>query len=623
VSDTVKTPCKGPQLEQLLAKAKSLPTAAGCYLMKAKDEEVLYVGKAKNLKARVVTYFNESAKAVKTIHMVEKVRDFDFIMAGNEAEALILEHNLIKKHSPRYNIRLRDDKSYPYVVIALGEPFPTLRYQRRPKRNDPKTLVFGPFPNAGEVSEVLRLMIKCFGLRDCSVKEFSSRREPCLLYQMKQCTAPCRQLIEQKDYQALLESALAFFQGDPQNTIEQLKLRMSDFAQAEAFEHAAFIRDSLPVFEKFIMADKQANAELDGVHRDIDILAYHVGEIEVDISLYLVRNNLLLGSKTFHFPLADCQEEMEMELIRFALQYYAETHDSLPVVIVTDLSASAMKLFQTGVSKICNTAIEVFPPEVAYGELFRLASEHAREGQRIRIVNEDSPFLGLGFLQNLLQLKERPRRLECFDIAIWQGESPTAGIVVFEEGQPFKKDYRFYHLTSRPEGNNDFAFLREAFSKRLEKGHYPDVFVVDGGKGQLSQFIALLDEHKLAVPVIALAKECGGKVGVEERIFIPGRANPLPLLKSRALMKILVAMRDEAHRFSRKLHHHAFHKERLGGWLDDIAGIGPKAKQKIIQKLEMGIADLQKLSALELHDLFDLDHGQAQNLHDRLQKLSR
>ncbi|MEK6623752.1 MAG: excinuclease ABC subunit UvrC [Bdellovibrionota bacterium] len=625
MSNTVKTPCKGPQLGQLLAKAKSLPTGPGCYLMKAKDEEVLYVGKAKNLKSRVVTYFNESAKAVKTVHLVEKVHNFDFIIAGNEAEALILEHNLIKKHSPRYNIRLRDDKSYPYVVVALGESFPTFRYQRRPKRSDPKTLVFGPFPNAGEVSEVLRLMVKCFGLRDCSMKEFSSRREPCLLYQMKQCSAPCRQMIGAKDYHELVESALAFFQGCPHKTIEQLKHRMLAYAQEEAFEHAAFIRDSLPVFEKFILADKQANAELNGAHRDIDILAYHTGVAggfagEVDLSLYLVRNNLLLGSKTFHFPVADCLEEIEMEFIRFALQYYAETHDSLPVVIVTDLPVSSIELFQTGVSKICGTKIEVISPTQAYQELFRLASEHAREGQRIRILNEDSPFLGLGFLQNLLQLPERPRRLECFDIAIWQGENPTAGVVVFEEGKPLKKDYRFYHLTARLEGNNDYAFMREALIKRLEKGHYPDVFVVDGGKGQLSLFVSLIEEFKLSIPVIALAKERGGDKRVDERIFIPGRANALPLARSRALMKILVSMRDEAHRFSRKLHHHAFHQDRTGKWLDEIDGIGPKAKQKILQKLELNMSELQKRSALELRDLFDLDHRQAQNLHDRLQK---
>ncbi|MBI2519445.1 MAG: excinuclease ABC subunit UvrC [Bdellovibrio sp.] len=622
MSDTVKTPCKGPQQEKLLAKAKSLPTGPGCYLMKAKDDEVLYVGKAKNLKARVVTYFNESSKALKTIHMVEKVRDFDFIIAGNEAEALIIEHNLIKKHSPRYNIRLRDDKSYPYVVIALGESFPTFRYLRRPKRNDPKTLVFGPFPNAGEVSEVLRLMIKCFGLRDCSLQEFNSRREPCLLYQMKQCTAPCRQLVGKKEYDELMQSALAFFQGAPDKTIDHLKQRMLAFAQTEAFEHAAFIRDSLPLLEKFVLAEKQTNAELDGLHKDIDILAYHVGEIEVDISLYLVRNNLLLGSKAFHFPLADCQEEIEMELIRFALQYYAETHDSLPVAIVTDLSAPATTLFQVGVSKVCDAPIEVFSPKIAYPELFRLASEHAREGQRIRVLNEEGPFVGLGFLQNLLHLKERPKRLECIDIAIWQGERPTAGIVVFEEGRPVKKDYRFYHLTARPEGNNDFAFMREALAKRFEKRHYPDVFVLDGGKGQLSQFVSLLEEYKLSIPVVALAKERGGDVVKQERIFIPGRSNPLPLIKSRALMKILVFMRDEAHRFSRKLHHHAFHKDRLGGWLDGIEGIGAKAKQKIIQRLEMSVTELRQLSALELCNLFDLDHRQAQNLYDRLQKLS-
>ncbi len=579
------------------------------------------MGKAKNLKARVVTYFNQSSKTLKTLHLVDKIEDFNFILAGNEAEALVLEYNLIKKHRPRYNISLRDDKSYPYIVIAMDEPFPTLRYQRRVKRGMPHTLVFGPFPNAGDVSEVLRLLIKCFGLRDCSVKEFKSRKEPCLLYQMKHCAAPCRNHISESDYRKLLEGALAFFQGTPHKTIELLKQRMADFAEQEAFEHAAFIRDSLPILETFILSEKQSNAELENGQRDIDVIAYHAGDIEVDISLYLVRKGLLMGSKSFHFPVADCQEELEMELLRFALQYYGETRDSLPSLIVCGLPTSLRELFQTGVTEICERKIKVRSPSSMYSELFQLASDHAREIQRIRVTNDYGPFEGLEFLQDLLRLKERPKRLECFDIAIWQGERPTAGIVVFEEGRPVKKDYRFYHLTERPEGNNDFAFMHEALKKRLEKGNLPDVFVVDGGKGQLSQFVSLLSEFKLDIPAIALAKERGTENKVEERIFIPGRANPLPMGKSRSLIKILAQMRDEAHRFSRKLHHHSFHKDRMGGWLDGIEGIGPKAKQKILQKIEISILELQKLSARELQDYFDLNQLQANNLHDRLQKL--
>jgi excinuclease ABC subunit C len=219
--------------------------------------------------------------------------------------------------------------------------------------------------------------------------------------------------------------------------------------------------------------------------------------------------------------------------------------------------------------------------------------------------------------------------MECFDIAIWQGEKPTAGRVVFDLGKPSKKDYRFYHLQPRPEGNNDFAFLREAFERRLEKGDLPDVFVVDGGKGQLSQFTSLLSEFKLNIPAIAIAKE-RVKSGfqsdeiekVEERIFIPGRSNALSLSKVRPLLKILATMRDEAHRFSRKLHHKSFHENRLGNWIDEVPEIGVKTKEKILQKIDRSILELKGMSVEELAAHFGLNSKQAKNLFDQLQKMN-
>jgi len=631
---------KNKHILGLLDQAKSLPAAPGCYIMKSSEGEVLYVGKAKSLKSRVVSYFNESSKSTKTLHLVERINSFDFMLVGNEAEALVLENNLIKKHAPRYNIRLRDDKSYPYIVIDRREPSPTLQYLRRVKRESQK-VIFGPFPNAGEISQIMTTLIKSLGLRDCSLSEFRSRKEPCLLFQMKHCKAPCTNQISNEEYLENLELAMAFFKGKTKKTIAALEQKMLKAAECEEFEHAAFLRDSINKLSQFLTGREQSLAEMKTEVGNVDIFAYHLGDQEVEVAILLVRNNLLLGSKTFHFPKLDCQEEIPEEFSRFVLQYYSESHDIYPERIIFPKGVQeddlARHLYRQALSTVMGQEVqfEDEPREKSLKSLVTLAINQASEAQRVRIENQSGPFVGLNYLKEILNLPERPKRLECFDIAIWQGEAPTAGAVVFVEGRPLKQDYRHFHLTERPEGNNDFAFMREAFIKRIEsekgagekqnKVPFPDVFLVDGGKGQLNQFLQVMEEFKIQIPVIAIAKEktkadfkSDAVVKSEERLFIPGRANPLPLKQSLALSKILVAMRDEAHRFSRRLHHHKGRKNRHGAWIDGIAGIGPKTKQKILQKLEGSIQELKEHSIQELKSRFDLTEAQAKSFYDWL-----
>jgi excinuclease ABC subunit C len=543
-------------------KARLLPTKPGCYLMKNKNDQIIYVGKAKNLRARVSSYFNNSPKGPKTEILVTHITDFDFIITENDAESFVLENNLIKKHTPKYNIRLKDDKSYPYVVINTNEPFPRLEFIRRVKRGKGID-VYGPFVTGSNVWDVIRILTKSFCLRDCKLSDFKTRKEPCLLYQMKQCSAPCVGKISASDYEKDLNLARDLFSGSGNKTLRELEKRMQLAAENEEFEKAAQIRDNLTVLSEFANNFKQTNAELDR-DSNIDIVAYYQGEIEVDLSIYMMRNGVLLGHKNFSFSNLEIVDDIEETVNNFLFQYYSSTYDSLPQLIVTQMSDESNNLLEAGMQTL-EKNIRVRPPQKQYDSLLNLTRDHAFEQQRVRMLHEDSVYVGLNKLKDLLGLRERPVVLECYDIAIFQGTSPTASQIVFHDGKADKKKYRYYHLEQRPEGNNDFAMMKELITRRSDNGNLPDVFIVDGGLGQVNVFKEALKEFNIPIPVIGIAKSkvVRTKNGFknedikrsEERLIIPGRTNPYMLNQNRSLYKIIVQMRDEAHRFSRKLHH--------------------------------------------------------------------
>nr|BDT29639.1 excinuclease ABC subunit UvrC [Bacteriovorax sp. HI3] len=552
-------------------KAKLLPTKPGCYLMKNKDGQIIYVGKAKNLRSRVSSYFNNSAKNAKTDILVSHITDFDFIMTTSDAESFVLENTLIKKHTPKYNIRLKDDKSYPYVVINHNEPFPRLEFVRRVKRAK-GVEVYGPFVTGSNVWDIIRILTQSFCLRDCTLSEFRKRKEPCLLYQMHQCSAPCVGKISAENYEKDLDYARDMFSGSGSKTIKELERRMYEASENEEFEKAALIRDNLRVLSDFANNFKQENAE-HGDEKNLDIVAFYQGEIEVDISVYMMRNGVLLGHKNFNFSNLDIVESLEESVLNFLFQYYSTTYDSLPDLIITQMDQENNEMLEAGVNTLGKT-IRVRPPQKKYDSFLNLTRDHAFEQQRVRLLHEDSVYVGLNKLKDLLSLKERPVVLECYDVAIFQGSSPTASQIVFHDGKPDKKNYRYYHLEERPEGNNDFAMMRELIIRRSDNGSLPDVFIVDGGWGQVNVFKEALKELEIKVPVVGIAKSKNvrTKEGFrsedikksEERLIIPGRANPYFLNQNRSLFKIIVQMRDEAHRFSRKLHHKEETKRVLG-----------------------------------------------------------
>ena len=590
--------------------------------MRDKNGRVIYVGKAKKLKSRVTSYFNNSAKSLKTEYMVSHVTNFDFIITRSDAESFILENNLIKEHSPKYNIRLRDDKSYPYIQVNWSEPFPRLEYVRRPKKGKGKEL-FGPYPTGSNISVIMRILTKSFGLRDCSLSEFKSRKTPCLLYQMKQCSAPCVQYITNEKYQQDLELVIGFFQGPikARRTIDRLYEKMENLAESEEFEMAAIIRDQLGILEDFLAKSFDQKVESLNSEKNIDIWSYYNGNEEVDMTVYLIRSGMLLGQKNFNFVKGEIIEEIEEEILSKIVHYYSDPEEIQPEIVVVDFEESEIHpvheaLTTFGIGKVLGRSKK-------YSPLIEMSRKYAEEIQRVRMTNMDSVFIGLNKLKDLLNLKERPKTLECYDVAIWQGQSPTASQIVFEEGKADKTKYRYYHLETRPEGNNDFAMMREVITRRLDNGNLPDVFIIDGGIAQVNTVVAVLNELKIDLPVVGIAKSkdlTSGELKAkevnrsEERLIIPGRANPYILNKCPSLFKTIVSMRDEAHRFSRKLHHKAESKRVLSTWLDEVKGLGEDNKKKILSQLSMTQDELKEYTVNDLMNYFGIKSPQAKAL---------
>lgn len=617
------------RLMELQSKANTMPKTSGCYFMRGKHGEIIYVGKAKNLKSRVSSYFNKSTKSPKTQVLVGHIYDFDFMLTQSDAESFVLENNLIKEHKPKYNIMLKDDKTYPYLAINFNHDFPKLEYVRRPKRRKGVEL-FGPFPVGSNISKILRVLTKAFRLRDCSMHEFNSRKTACILHQMNQCSAPCVGYIKKGEYKRDLEMAVNFFRNKKKvmKTLDYLTTTMMNHAEKEEFELAGIVRDYLEELDEF--AQKSFDQSVESLSSsNCDIVSYYVGEEEVDISLYLIRQGNLIGHKNFHFLNADLFDEVETEIVQAMLQYYSQNSDVLPEKIITDLSQSHSKEFEAALCKIVGEGIRfsIHSKTKKYESLINSTRNHAKESQRVRVKNQDSVYVGLNRLKTLLSLKDRPKILECYDIAIWQGKSPAASQVVFYEGKPDKKQYRHYHMTELPEGNNDFAMMREVFERRLKHGNYPDVFIVDGGIQQVNTVKKVLDELSVTVPVIGIAKARDlKKAGFrfadvklsEERLVIPNRSNPFILNKCPGLMRIVVQMRDEAHRFSRRLHHKAEKKRVIQSWIDRVKGLNKEVRAQILRTNTLTRDELFEMNINDLQNFLGLKTKHARALYDFL-----
>ena len=607
-------------LTELLNEANQMPKQSGCYLFKNSEDVVLYIGKAKILRNRVRSYFSGSNLSVKNQIMISKVRSIGFFVTQTDAESYILENNLIKEHRPKYNIGFRDDKTYPYIRIDLNHSFPRLEYLRKPKKKQ-KQKILGPYPVGSGIFQVLKKITEVYQLRDCSDSDFKSRKRPCLLYQMKKCTAPCVGYIDEESYREDLNQAWNFFNGKGiKKTFSFLKEKMLQLSDDEKFEEASMTRDLINELEGFVEEKYDQNVELSQL-KNLDIIGVYRGEVETDISFYQVRRGLLLGYENFHFLNIDIGDDFSDFLESFIFQYFEKMEFNRAEKIVCDES----QINQNHLSNILNEAFEnnvnISKPR---GEkergLFKATTEHAKQMQIVRDQKNDSVYSALTELQRILNLKERPKLLECYDVAVWQGKSPTASQVVFFEGRADKKLYRYYHLEERPEGNNDFAMMKEVLERRLKHGGFPDIFIVDGGRAQLNVFKKLLEEKELNIPVVGIAKAKNHNES-EERLIVHNRINPYLLKRHKGLLNLLVAMRDEAHRFSRKLHHKQENKRIMVSWVDRVPNLKYDIRQKIKSNLSYSTKEIKKLSVIDLVNAFQISIGDAKRIYHYAKRL--
>lgn len=580
-----------PALDGLKLKVAEFPTQPGVYLMKNAKDKVIYVGKAKSLRARVRSYFNVSDQSIKTRYLMLNAVAIDYLLTKTEVEAFLLEASLIKKYRPRYNIRLKDDKAYPYIRVSLEHEFPRFYLARRVQSGG--DMFFGPYSSSLSVRETIRFLNRTFKIRDCSDGFFKSRRRPCISHQIGQCSAPCVGLISAEAYRTDIDSGLQFLKGRSHKILKDLGARMRTAAEEERFEYAARLRDSIRAIER--IWERQTVVTM---HEDLDqdVIAFVGDPRGTMIETLHVRGGRVIGSRPHFINRFDAgaeREDVRDWLTSFLNQYYSENIIPDEIILPVDLGHDIIKLLQAVFIERQGKKAKVAMATGSEGKkLMDLAMTNARSHLQDAVSKADQQAKGLEQIQQKFGLPKPPHRLECYDISNFQGAENVASQVVFEDGLPRKDDYRRYKIKT-VEGSNDFASMKEVLSRRFRHTEYedPDLVVVDGGKGQLKMAVEALKEiGRPDIRVIGMAKaRTQGEfhdqevVASEERFFLPGRQNPVTFPPHSEAFHILVGLRDEAHRFAITYHRKLREKKSLASVLDAVVGLGEKRKQALLK----------------------------------------
>jgi excinuclease ABC subunit C len=608
-----------PPRNALETKIALLPKAPGVYILKNKKGVIIYVGKAKSLRNRVQSYGKQhTASPPGKMHsMVSQISDLDHLVTTTEKEALILESTLIKRHRPRYNVILKDDKNYPYIKLTLEEQFPRLSLVRRVKKDS--SLYFGPFTSAQAVRETLKVIHQHFLLRKCQSKTFQFRQRPCLNYQMGQCPAPCFKLIDEKHYHSVVREVELFLKGQNKKLITVLQETMEKESDKLNFETAAKIRDRITSLKKTL--EQQKTVTLDFTDRDV--IALHRDEQGVTLVILFIRNGQLIGSKDFtlvNAPLPN--EEIISSLVN---QFYAEGR-LIPQEILIPCSLEDQGVIQDVLRDRKGGRVELITPrkgkKVQLIELARLNAESVFTAHQHK--REDVAACAAE-LKELLHLKQTPVTIECYDISNWGGQLAVGSMVQFKDGEPVKNNYRRFRIKCSA-GADDCGMLYEVLTRRLTRGEeiapLPDLLVVDGGKGQLNAARKVVDELDLKLfDVIALAKgKRKGEAGAREthktpeQIFIPNRKNPVILPFRSAALLLLERIRDESHRFALRYHKKLRHKENLHSSLEDIPGVGEKMRNRLLTHFG-SVENVTKASVNELCQVPFVKQKTAEKIH--------
>lgn len=567
--------------KKLLAeRVDSASSGPGVYLMKNVDGLVIYVGKAKNLKKRLASYFKrESHTDMKTGVLVTKIDHFDTILTHSEQEALILEANLIRKYKPRYNMILKDDKRYPLLRIDITTDYPNITIARKMKKDGAR--YFGPYASAGAVHHTLKFINKNFKLRKCSNQVFKNRVRPCLYHQIGVCLAPCCLDVGLNDYKKIIEEVSLFLKGKTPELIRQVKQDMASAASEERFEEAAQLRDKVFALEKTL--EKQVVVAQDLIDRDI--IAVSRSENLSLITLLSVRAGVLSGSR--HFPFKETMAE-DSELIgTFIVQYY-ENAPHVPSEIFTSVLPDDHEVLIDWLKGVKNASVRIYSPQ--RGEKVKLVTMAQNNGAK-EIEERESQGRSrmdlLVRLKNKLGMKALPEYIECFDNSNISGTEAVSAMVVFKNGQPFKSAYRKYKIRTVTE-QDDYSYMAEVLSRRYGTDdkdlRLPDLLMVDGGKGQLNIALSVLKQLGMdqAFDVIGIAKKDETKGEQRDKIYKPMRANPVNFGKDEDLLLFLQAIRDESHRFVISFHRARRGKQSQMSVLDSIPGIGPKRKKELL-----------------------------------------
>lgn len=570
-------------------KLKLLPENPGVYIMKDAAGKIIYVGKAVVLKNRVRQYFQSSRNHTPKVRaMVAKIADFEFIMTGSEVEALILECNLIKKHRPRYNISLKDDKSYPYVKVTVQEEFPRVFITRRVVKDGAR--YFGPYTNATAVHESLRLLRRLFPLRTCRTLQ----DRPCLEYHIKRCLAPCVGKISREDYAVFIRAVLLFLEGRTEDVERELTFRMKRAAEAYHFELAARLRDQLAAVRK--IAEKQNIVTGAG---DQDAIGLARSALGACVQVFFIRSGKMVGRE--HFLLQGDEDESDAALLTAFLQQYYHQAAFLPHEVLLPCDVEETPLLEAWLSERKQARVHlVVPQRGTKHDLVAMAAGNAEKflaDEETRRAQTDAQTTGaVEELGHLLGLKKAPNRMECFDISHIQGAETVASMVVFEGGRPKKSDYRRFKIRSTEGKPDDFLSMREVTQRRygdLPEEELPDLIVIDGGKGQLSSALEIIRGAGHAnVPVVGLAKQF-------ELVFREGESDPVVLPRHSQALYLIERIRDEAHRFAITYHRKLRGKRNLVSILDHIVGIGP-ARRKALWSAFGSLAKIKGASVEEL-----------------------
>jgi excinuclease ABC subunit C len=586
--------------EQAAFDAKSflrtLTEGPGVYRMLNADGEVMYVGKAKNLKRRVGSYFTRASNA-RIASMVSQVRGIEITATHTEAEALLLENTLIKSHRPRYNVLLRDDKSYPYLFLS-DEAFPRLAFHRGARRQ--KGRYFGPYPSAGAVRETLQLLQKLFPVRQCEDSYFRNRSRPCLQYQIDRCTAPCVDLVTPERYAQDVRDTELFLEGKASDVVARWVEKMEAAAEDLAFEEAARLRDQIATLRRV-----QEKQYVSGERGDLDIVAVSVDRGQACVQLFFVRNGRNLGNKSL-FPRSGDGAEAAEVVSAFIAQYYLGK--AVPAEILVNVEPSDRDVLEESLGRQAGRRVRIQSrPRGERARWLKMAQTNAQLALASRLATAGSVRQRMDGLQEALGLEQPPARMECFDISHTQGDQTVASCVVFVDGAPHSADYRRFNIRDITPGD-DYAAMRQALQRRYQRildgeGSLPDLLLIDGGLGQLNAAHDILAELGVTgVTLLGVAKGPDRRPGMEQ-LFLLGRRQPLILASDASALHLVQQIRDEAHRFAITGHRQRRAKARTRSVLEDISGIGPKRRARLLQQF----GGLQGLARAGIDDIRTVD----------------